>query len=171
MTSPLIGTSYSEDQTFALGAAIGRTLRGGDFLALSGPLGAGKTRLVQGLAAGLGVPPDEPVVSPTFVLIREYPGRLTLYHVDAYRLSGPAELLALGLDELAAQTDAVVAVEWADRARPAIPGHACWIDLDHAGPTARRIALTCSDPDRHAALAAALAATLTPPTGRAPSAT
>lgn len=126
-------------RTLALGRRLGRLLRVGDFLALTGPLGAGKTQLIKGVAAGLGVPLEQPVVSPTFVLVREYVGRLKLYHIDAYRLTGAAELLALGVDELLAEPDSVVAVEWADRVADAVPAGAAWIDLEHAGRTQRRV--------------------------------
>lgn len=136
-TNPLRATSPA--QTFAVGRGLGGLLRGGEFIALSGPLGAGKTQFVKGLAAGLGVPEDEPVVSPTFVLVREYAGEaLTLFHIDAYRLSSAEELLALGLEEMRSP-DSVVAVEWADRTPDAIPPDACRIELAHAGATERTI--------------------------------
>ena len=147
--------SRAPGATFAIGRALGGLLRSGDFLALSGPLGAGKTHLLKGVAAGLGIPVDEPVVSPTFVLIREYAGRLKLYHIDAYRLSGTAEMLSLGLDELIAEPGAVVAVEWADRVAEAIPPHACWIELTHAGRVVREIRVRWADPARVAELEAA----------------
>jgi len=156
MTVALEYTSVQPEQTAAVGRYLGRILCCGDFLALSGPLGAGKTQLIKGIALGLGVPADEPVVSPTFVLIREYAGRLTLYHIDAYRLSGAAELLALGLEEMMAEPCAVVALEWADRAREAIPGHACRIDLEHVGPDTRRLRICWNAPDRLAQLQALL---------------
>ncbi|MBP7746790.1 MAG: tRNA (adenosine(37)-N6)-threonylcarbamoyltransferase complex ATPase subunit type 1 TsaE [Phycisphaerae bacterium] len=126
-------------RTLALGRRLGRLLRTGDFLALTGPLGAGKTQLIKGVAAGLGVPTEQPVVSPTFVLVREYVGRLKLYHIDAYRLTGAAELLALGVDEMLAEPGSVVAVEWADRVAEAVPACAAWIELEHAGRTQRRV--------------------------------
>lgn len=129
-------------RTHAVGRALGRVLQPGDVVALAGPLGAGKTHFVQGLAAGLNVPAGEPVVSPTFVLVREYIGRLKLYHIDAYRLTGPGELLALGFEEMLAEPGSVVVVEWADRTRPAIPARACWVRLDHVAPTRRRIRIT-----------------------------
>lgn len=133
--------SNSPRETLAVGRALGEVLRGGDFLGLSGPLGAGKTQLVKGIAAGLGVSEDEPVVSPTFVLVREYQGRVKLYHIDAYRLYGGAELLALGLDEIIAEPDTAVALEWADRTPEAVPETACWIELEHLGPRQRRMRL------------------------------
>ena len=79
----------------------------------------------------MGVPQDEPIVSPTFVLIREYVGRLKLYHIDAYRLSGSEELLALGLEEMFDEPDAVVAIEWADRVSEIVPDKAITVALSH----------------------------------------
>jgi tRNA threonylcarbamoyladenosine biosynthesis protein TsaE len=147
--------SRAPGETGAIGRAIGGMLRGGDFLALMGPMGAGKTHLLKGVAAGLGVPADEPVVSPTFVLIREYVGRLKLYHIDAYRLSGTAEMLSLGLDELIVELGAVVAVEWADRVADAVPPHACWIELAHRGRVVRDIRVRWNEPVRVTELQAA----------------
>ena len=135
-------------QTRALGRLLGERLTGGDFLALSGPLGAGKTQFIKGIAAGLAVPAEEPVVSPTFVLIREYRGFLKLYHIDAYRLGGTEELFALGLDEMVADDDAVVAIEWADRAPEATPDHACRIELAHVATDERQIRVQWSDTAR-----------------------
>jgi tRNA threonylcarbamoyladenosine biosynthesis protein TsaE len=126
-------------ETFALGRILGQILSSGDFLALCGPLGAGKTQFIKGVAAGLGVPDEEPIVSPTFVLVREYAGRLKLYHIDAYRLHGPGDLLSLGLDEMIAESGAVVALEWADRVAAAVPTDACQIMLEHVGPHERRV--------------------------------
>ncbi len=128
--------------TLRLGRRLGAALRGGDFVALSGPLGAGKTHLLKGVAAGLGVSDDETVVSPTFVLIREYAGRLRLYHIDAYRLESTEELLALGLEELASDPEGVIALEWADRTPGAVPPHACRVELEYAGATHRRMRIT-----------------------------
>jgi len=151
MTPVCQWVTKSPQETFALGQALGQVLRGGDFLALTGPLGAGKTHLVKGIAAGLGVLDDEPVVSPTFVLIREYRGRLKLYHIDAYRLHGPAELLSLGLDEIIAEPDAVTALEWADRVTDAIPAGACWVDMDHLDRRQRRVRVRWDEAQRLAA--------------------
>src|SRR5262249_11674061 len=102
----------SAAETQALGAALGRLLRSGDVVTLSGPMGAGKTALAQGIAAGLGV--DEPVCSPPFALLHEYEGRLRLWHFDAYRLRTPAEALDLGLEELLA-SDAALVIEWPEQ--------------------------------------------------------
>jgi tRNA threonylcarbamoyladenosine biosynthesis protein TsaE len=131
-------TTTSEDETAAVGRDLAATLSAGDVLLLHGDLGAGKTAFVRGLAEGLGVPRDE-VSSPTFTLIQEYRGgRLTLFHVDLYRIEDPREFDELGLDEIA--EDGVLAVEWAERL-PAPPPHAVRISIEHAGEAQRRISI------------------------------
>jgi tRNA threonylcarbamoyladenosine biosynthesis protein TsaE len=116
--------SADETTTKAIGAAVAGLLDPGDVVGLTGDLGAGKTRLVQGAAAALGV--EGPVLSPTFMLVREYDGDLAVHHVDAYRLSGPLELEDLGLEDVLS-ADAVVFVEWADRVMAALPDS--WLEL------------------------------------------
>ena len=116
--------SADETTTRAIGAALAGVLDPGDVVGLNGDLGAGKTRLVQGAAAALGV--EDPVLSPTFMLVREYDGDPPVHHVDAYRLSGPLELEDLGLEDVLAP-DAVVFVEWADRVAAALPES--WLEL------------------------------------------
>jgi len=101
----------SAAETEALGAELAATLAPGDLLLLAGELGVGKTTFVRGLARGLGA--TATVQSPTFTLVRVYPGRVQLAHVDLYRLEKSAELADLGLDELLEA--GVVAVEWGDR--------------------------------------------------------
>jgi tRNA threonylcarbamoyladenosine biosynthesis protein TsaE len=159
-------TTRTPAQTRAIGRALGRLLEAHDVLALAGPLGAGKTQLVKGVASGLRVGRQEPVVSPTFVLVREYHGRLRFYHVDAYRLSDPRELAALGFEEMLADPAAAVAVEWADRVRALLPASAWWIVLDHVdlpGQRAdtdsrlRRVRLELPDARRAGVLRQALA--------------
>ena len=105
----LLTTSAGE--TEAAGERLGRQLRRGDLLLLVGELGAGKTTFVRGLARGLQV--GGPVMSPTFQLVRVYPGPVPLAHVDLYRLNGGEDLRELGLDELL--DEGVVAVEWGER--------------------------------------------------------
>jgi tRNA threonylcarbamoyladenosine biosynthesis protein TsaE len=100
--------------TRALGAALGRLLQPGDFVALLGELGAGKTEFARGVAEGCSVPVDE-VASPTFALIHSYQGRIPLLHADLFRLSGEDELYGTGYYELRDTEDAAVLVEWADR--------------------------------------------------------
>jgi tRNA threonylcarbamoyladenosine biosynthesis protein TsaE len=97
----------------ALARRLGHALAIGDVIALSGPLGAGKTTFVQGLAEGMGVPADRHVASPTFALVNEHPGRIPLVHVDFYRIKDPAELPELGIEE--AYDQAATAIEWAER--------------------------------------------------------
>ncbi len=104
--------SANPARTRAIGRALGRRAEAGSVLALSGELGAGKTQLAKGVAEGLRV--IGVVNSPTFVLMNEHPGRLRLYHIDAYRLGDPEEAWAAGLlDER--QADGVTVIEWADR--------------------------------------------------------
>ena len=145
-------TSDSEARTIEIGRACGKLARRGDLFSLCGPLGAGKTRFVKGVAAGLGADP-ELVASPTFVLAREYAGRETLFHCDAYRLLAERELEELGLAEML--ETGVVAVEWADRF-PEWTAPAAWkIGLAHAGGDQRSVEIRCLD-ERGAALAALL---------------
>ena len=116
--------SPDEATTKAIGGALAGLLDPGDVVGLAGDLGAGKTRLVQGAAAALGV--QGPVLSPTFMLVREYDGDPPMHHVDAYRLSGPLELEDLGLEDVLSP-EAVAFVEWADRVAAALPES--WLEL------------------------------------------
>jgi len=109
MTIRLIGV----EETRRLAARLGQALQVGDVIALTGPLGAGKTTFVQGLAEGMGVPAERHVSSPTFALVNEHPGRIDLVHVDFYRIRSAAELPELGIEE--AYDRAATAVEWAER--------------------------------------------------------
>jgi tRNA threonylcarbamoyladenosine biosynthesis protein TsaE len=126
----------SEGETMALGRDLGRRLGAGAVVLLDGPLGAGKTAFVRGLAAGLGCDPDD-VSSPTFTIVQEYRGRVTLQHVDLYRLS-PPEVEDLALEDLF--EDAVMAVEWPDRWQGA-PSDAVRVRMAVVGPTTREIAV------------------------------
>ena len=113
----LSATTAAELQ--AIAERLGRALQAGDVLALIGPLGAGKTTFVQGLARGLGVPADRHVASPTFALVNEHPGRVPLVHADLYRVADARELEELGLTD--AFDRAAVAIEWLDRFPDAAP--------------------------------------------------
>lgn len=106
------------EATRDVGAAVAGLLRGGDVVVLAGDLGAGKTALAQGIGRGLGV--EEPVLSPTFVIVREYEGRVPLAHVDVYRLDHFQELHELGFEEIL-DADRVTVVEWGDRVSPLLP--------------------------------------------------
>lgn len=134
----------SPAHTDRLGRAIGSVLTGGESLALSGTLGAGKTALVRGIAAGLGAPAAA-VSSPTFVLLHEYRGRLPLAHIDLYRLNSSKEVETIGLgDYLCGQT--VVAVEWADKAPGILPDDRLEMELRHRTVQSRSITFTATGP-------------------------
>jgi len=131
-------TTHSEDETAALARTLAAGLNAGDVLLLAGNLGAGKTAFVRGLAEGLGINPDD-VSSPTFTLVHEYRGgRLTLYHVDLYRLDRAATQ-ELGLEEMGV-ADGVLAIEWPDRLTHSLAG-AKTIDIDIVDESTRRISV------------------------------
>jgi tRNA threonylcarbamoyladenosine biosynthesis protein TsaE len=144
--------SGSPDDTLQFGQTLAAGLLAGDVVALVGPLGAGKTQLVKGIALGLGVPDSRLVNSPTFVLVNEYSARIPIQHLDAYRLRGASELQALGFDEMCAD-GAVVLVEWADRVADAIPLSALWIELTVQGDRERCLELRTSSAELAARLA------------------
>ena len=132
----MIRTTESEEETADVARALAGTLQPGAVLLLSGQLGAGKTAFVRGLAAGLGIDPEE-VSSPTFTLVHEYRGgRLTLFHADLYRLDKTATE-DLGLEERAV-AEGVLAIEWPDRLTHSLPG-ATTITIDIVDDTTRRI--------------------------------
>lgn len=129
----------SEEGTEALGRAIGRAATPGDLFALAGPLGAGKSVFVRGIARGLGI--DGPIQSPSYTLCREYrTGRLPLMHWDFYRLDGEADLESTGfLDRPGA--DGVVAIEWAEMFADDLPADPVRVRIDRDGDASRAIAL------------------------------
>jgi tRNA threonylcarbamoyladenosine biosynthesis protein TsaE len=130
--------TQSEADTARSARELAASLETGDVVLLFGDLGAGKTAFVKGLAAGLGVAPQE-VSSPTFTIVQEYRGgRLTLFHVDLYRLSDPREIEDLGLDEIAA--DGILAIEWAEKLPREVPG-AVVVRIEHGDGDTRRITL------------------------------
>ncbi len=131
---------HSPAETRALAARLGARLGPGDVVALNGDLGSGKTEFVHGLAQGLEVPPQL-VASPSFTLAHEYPGRLTLVHLDLYRLEDlPPELLP-DLEEYLSG-EQVVAVEWARRLAPLLPGDYLEVDLEIVGENDRELTFT-----------------------------
>ena len=134
-------TTHTADETAAVGARLAEQLGPGDVVALTGELGAGKTCFTRGLARGLGV--TGRAVSPTFVLINEYRGRLPVHHVDAYRTESLTELLDLGLEELFAG-DGVTIVEWADKLRPLLPAHTVHVHIEGVGDEPRVITVSDS---------------------------
>jgi tRNA threonylcarbamoyladenosine biosynthesis protein TsaE len=107
--------AFNEGETFDLGVRIGRSLSGGEVILLNGPLGAGKTVFVKGIARALGID-EEQVTSPSFTLVNVHPGRLLLYHIDLYRLEdGAAAAHAVDLDEILTDENAVAIIEWGER--------------------------------------------------------
>jgi tRNA threonylcarbamoyladenosine biosynthesis protein TsaE len=136
--------SRSARDTDRLGYLIGRSLRGGEIIALYGDLGSGKTALVRGMAAGVEAPHRD-VSSPTFVLIHTYHGRLPLVHADLYRLQSILELRELGLH---AYFDGhhVIAIEWAEKAGHELPSDFLKIHLSHVSRTTRLIDFDATGP-------------------------
>jgi tRNA threonylcarbamoyladenosine biosynthesis protein TsaE len=128
----------SQEETEQLGAALARWLHPGDVVAITGPLGAGKTCFIRGLARGLGV--SQPVASPTFVLVHQYRGRLPVYHLDAYRTTSLTEVLDLGFDEYVAG-EGVTVIEWADTLRSILPTGTIWVDIMGVGDEPRVISV------------------------------
>ena len=103
--------SFSYEDTQNIAKTIADTLAGGEYIAMYGDLGAGKTAFVQGLAKALGV--KEYITSPTFTIVNEYYGRLPLYHFDVYRITDPDEMYEIGYDDYV-YGDGVCVVEWAE---------------------------------------------------------
>jgi tRNA threonylcarbamoyladenosine biosynthesis protein TsaE len=136
--------SHSPSETEEIGKAIGHVLEGGEIVALYGDFGAGKTALVRGLAMGLNVPCGT-VASPTFVFIHHYHGRLSLIHVDLYRLESVSDLHHLGLTDFL-DGHSVVAIEWAEKADSELPQDCLEIRVGHAGKNARDIYLRANGP-------------------------
>lgn len=136
-------TSLNASETFDLGKQISVQLRGGEILLLDGPLGAGKTIFVKGLAAGLDVDADE-VTSPSFTLVNPYEGRLPLFHIDLYRLdAGASAAHAVDLDELVVNEEAVIVIEWAERlGKYPLPPCVWHVKIQGDGDAARSIAIS-----------------------------
>ncbi len=125
----------SPEETWELAAGLADELGPGTIIALHGDLGAGKTCFIQGYAAALDI--DEPITSPTYTLIGEYKGRLPLHHIDLYRLSGPEEVLGLGLEEYF-RADGITAIEWAERAEGLLPSNLLHIRIEADSHTGTR---------------------------------
>jgi tRNA threonylcarbamoyladenosine biosynthesis protein TsaE len=147
MTPEETVSTHSEEETRALGERLARTLRAGDVVALTGELGAGKTCFVQGVVRGLDA--RTWATSPTFVLINEYRADLPIYHVDAYRVAGPAELIDVGVLELL-DGDGVTLIEWADRVAALLPPRTIHVSIEGVGDEPRTIRTRrgVSDPSR-----------------------
>lgn len=133
----------SPQETQELARRLGQLANAGTVLLLAGPLGAGKTSFVQGLALGLGI--TGVVNSPTFTIVKEYRGHLPLFHFDLYRLQEAEELWELGLDDYLA-SGGVSALEWGERALELLPRDHLLIRLEPQGPEERLISLTATGP-------------------------
>ena len=127
-------------ETKKLGERIGKLLLPGDVVALTGELGSGKTVLTKGIARGMGIKGD-PVRSPCFVLIKEYPGKVPLFHFDLYRLKKQNELNTIGYEEYFSGKGVVV-IEWAERAKNFLPEKYLVIKLSIINKNERKISLT-----------------------------
>ena len=136
-------TSPNERATFDLGVRIGTQLSGGEILLLSGPLGAGKTMLVKGIAHAIGLD-EEDITSPSFTLVNPHQGRLLLYHIDLYRLDeGSSAAHAVDLDEILTDEGAVVIIEWGERlGRHPLPAGVWQVSISGDGDSPRQISIT-----------------------------
>ncbi len=134
------GIALTRDELVAWGEAFGRALTPSTVVTLAGELGAGKTTLAQAICRGYGVTAD--VTSPTYALVHEYPApRGRVFHLDLYRLKHPAELTNIGWDEVVGAEDAIVLIEWPERAAGRLPPHVP-IDIEYAaGDESRRVLL------------------------------
>jgi tRNA threonylcarbamoyladenosine biosynthesis protein TsaE len=126
------------EETIALGKRLGTMLRKGDVVALQGTLAAGKTTITKGIALALGI--TEPVTSPTFTLISEYYGSMTLYHMDVYRLDSTEDFLNLGVEELL-YGDGVCVVEWSEKVMKELPRSAILVRLNALEDDSREITI------------------------------
>jgi tRNA threonylcarbamoyladenosine biosynthesis protein TsaE len=136
-------TSHSPQQTIKFGHLFGSQLKGGEVIALCGPLGSGKTHLIKGIVSGLDAhDAANEVTSPTFVLVNEYSGRLDVFHIDAYRINNIAEFEQIGFDDYC-YPGSVVLIEWADKIESALAGiNYIKIELAHLAADRRSIRIT-----------------------------
>ncbi|MFH1674731.1 MAG: tRNA (adenosine(37)-N6)-threonylcarbamoyltransferase complex ATPase subunit type 1 TsaE [Pseudomonadota bacterium] len=139
--NPKLYTCHSPEETTRFGVQLGRQLFPGALIALSGELGSGKTCLVQGIALGLDIPAEVYVTSPTYTLVNEYHGRLTLFHIDVYRLEGATELEDIGFSDILA-ADGVTVIEWAEKVLDGLPQERLSILLSILDDRSRSLAIT-----------------------------
>lgn len=131
--------THSPEETRALGGRLSQILKPGDAVCLTGTLGAGKTLLVQGIAAGFGIG-DDAVTSPTFTIMHVYEGELSLYHFDLYRLDDPVQLYDIGFEEYV-YADGVALIEWADKFPEHMPRECLWLTITSTGASERLISI------------------------------
>jgi tRNA threonylcarbamoyladenosine biosynthesis protein TsaE len=133
--------THSSEETIAQGREIGAKLKAPVLILLSGDLGAGKTTLTKGIAAGLGAAREDDVTSPTFTLIHKYEGSTCVYHVDLYRIEDLHDFETLGLEDIFSE-QAVVIVEWPDRLKLRTDWRIVRIQLEHVAEDTRRLVIT-----------------------------
>ena len=148
----LVFDAADETATERFGSALAAVLPPGTTVALCGTLGAGKTRLVQAIAAACGVPREQ-VVSPTFVLCQQYCGTREINHLDAYRIRDEDEFRALGVEELT-ESNAITIIEWADRVSHVLPHDYLQIEIEVTSPTTRRFTVEAIGPPYERTIAA-----------------
>ncbi len=133
--------SHCPEDTVRIGAFLGKYLAGGSVVALAGKLGSGKTCLTLGIARGLKVPKEIYITSPSYSIVNEYPGRLTLFHVDFYRLKDPSELEYVDLDEIL-EAGGVVVIEWAEKFPGILPEEHLFVSISIMDDQTRELHLT-----------------------------
>ncbi|MGA8676480.1 MAG: tRNA (adenosine(37)-N6)-threonylcarbamoyltransferase complex ATPase subunit type 1 TsaE [Candidatus Acidiferrales bacterium] len=133
--------THSSEETVEQGRQIGAVLKPPVLILLSGDLGAGKTTLTKGIAAGLGAAREDDVTSPTFTLVHRYEGSTRVYHVDLYRIDGLHDLETLGLEDIFSE-NAIVIVEWPDRLKLRTGWPTVEIQLEHVAEETRRILIS-----------------------------
>ena len=138
--------SSSEEDTRLVARVLGTFLEPGDVVALIGDLGAGKTVFCKGVGESLGIPADR-VTSPSFTIATEHEGRLTLCHIDAYRLSSEEEARDIGLDEILSG-NRICVVEWAERIRALLPNDCIGVTFLISGETGRKLSVALPDEAR-----------------------
>jgi tRNA threonylcarbamoyladenosine biosynthesis protein TsaE len=131
-------TTFSSEETKEFGRVLAKELKAGSVVALSGPLGSGKTVLIQGICSGLGV--TEFVTSPSFVIINEYPGKVKVYHFDLYRLENVEEFIKLGYEEYF-YGNGITLIEWAEKIKNFLPEKRMEINLEILSEKERRISV------------------------------
>lgn len=129
----------SAEETILLGEKLGRKLKGGDVVCLTGDLGGGKTHFTKGIAKGLNI--EELVVSPTFIVMRIYERNNLpdLYHLDLYRMNSVKDLDGMDLEDIIGNPEAIVVIEWPERAKEIVPENAIWVKFAYVDDQIRKI--------------------------------
>jgi len=141
MVQKVVLYTHSAPETVRLGKHLGKLLQAGDVVALGGELGAGKTQLIKGLAAGIGIGNPHDISSPSFMLVNEHDGKIPFNHIDLFRLKGEKEAEELGLDEYF-EGKGVTAIEWAERIPSLLPQNLLLVHIRYTGKNARSIEIT-----------------------------